>query len=188
MEIKDLEELVSNLTAIDVSLRLNIEKIEKFDVENQLKKIEVEKIGKNITKKLENEVEKSVEIFVQKNEELKKVTDKFEHATANIMQIDDIAEKLEDIINDNKKINRKIKFIPIFSVAFLVGILSFFASNINQYFSHTIKNENQFIERFPDTKFFINEKNRNIIYLSVPENTKVTSQKVDNQLFIGFEK
>lgn len=146
MEIKEFSELISELNTVDVSLKQSIKKLESYNIENQLKALKVENIGKNITKKLETEVESSILKFEQKNKELDKKIEKFESATRDLIQIDNIAETLDLILKNNKKIEKKIKWLPIFITSFLVGFFTFYTTvtvaDIKIDFFQIFKNEN----------------------------------------------
>ena len=187
MQIRDFEDLISNLNMVDVSLRQNIDKLEKFDIEKQIQKLGTQNIAQNLTKEFENQLSIATETLEVQNKELVDKIETFRKATDNLMQIDTLAEHIETIVEQNKKLKRSYKVIPAVVIAVTVGAFSFFASNINAYFSQTIPGENKFIERFQNAQFIIGQ-DRNIIYLQVPQDTKVTQIDTVNGLYVGFQR
>ena len=187
MQIKDFEDLISNLTMVDVSLQQNIDKLEKFDIEKQIQKLGTQNIAQNLTKEFEKQLSIATETLELQNKELIAKIETFRRATDNLMQIDTIAEQIDTIVTQNKKLDRSYKVIPAITIAVTVGAFSFFASNINAYFSQTIKGENQFIDRFQNANFLIGS-DRNIIYLRLPKETKITQVDSAENLYVGFQK
>ena len=187
MQIKDFEDLISNLNMVDVSLKQNIQKLDKFDVEKQIQKLSTQNIAQNLTQEFEKQLSIAAEILEDQNKELIDRIETFRRASDNLMQIDTIAENIETIVEQNKKLNRSYKVIPAVVIAVTVGAFSFFASNINAYFSQIIPGENKFIERFPNAQFIIGQ-DRNIIYLQMPQDTKVTQIDTVNGLYVGFQE
>ena len=187
MKVQDFEDLISNLNMVDVSLKQNIQKIEKFDVEKQIQKLSTQNIAQNLTKEFEKQLSIASETIEIQNKELIDKIETFRKTTDNLMQIDIIAEQIDTIVAQNRKIERSYKVIPAVVIAVTVGAFSFFVSNINAYFSQIIQNEDQFIERFSSAKFYVG-KNRNIIYLQMPKDTKITQVYTVNGLYVGFQE
>jgi len=187
MQIKDFEDLISNLNMVDVSLKQNLQKLEKIDIEKQLSNIAVENIGRNLTKEFEIQIKASTEVLGEHHKTLIHRISSFQKATEGLMQIDSIADDIQTIVQQNKKMEKRYMLIPVAVTAVTVAIFTFFASNVNNYFNEAISGENSFVERFPDSKFIIG-KNRNIIYLTVPANTEISRVNGSDNIFIGFSK
>ena len=187
MQIRDFEDLISNLNVVDVSLKQNINKLEKFDIEKQIEKLGTQNIGRNLTDEFEKQLKLATETLEVQNKELIDKIETFRRATDNLMQIDTIAEQIDTIVTQNRKIERSYKVIPAVVIAVTVGAFSFFAANINAYLSQTITNEDKFVDRFPDAKFFVG-KDRNSIYLQVPLGTGISQVESNGNLYVGFKK
>lgn len=187
MQVRDFEDLIANLNMVDVSLKQNIQKLEKFDIEKQIQKLSTQNIAQNLTQEFEKQLSIAAQILEVQNKELIDKIETFRRATDNLIQIDTIAENIETIVEQNKKLNRSYKVIPAVVIAVTVGIFSFFASNVNAYFSQKIYNEDKFVDRFPNAKFYVG-RDRNIIYLQMPQNTKITQIDTVNGLYVGFQR
>lgn len=153
MEIKDFEDLISNLNMVDVSLKQNLQKLEKIDIEKQLSDIAVENIGKNLTYEFQKQLTYATQKIEEQNHLLIEKIDLFTKTTGDLLQIDNIAESVEIIVKGNRKLQRSYKVIPALAIAFSVGLFTFLTANFNNIYATKIANEREIVKNYPSITF-----------------------------------
>lgn len=186
MQIKDFEELIAELNAIDISLKQSIDKLESFDIHKQLRTIEVTNLRRAITQKLEEEIEKAIKKIEERNLVLNQKIEQFDVAIDGLSEIQLMSDNVNNITKFLKSFKIKTITVAIVSSLFFGVFTGVYISSIKEIIKNDIENLDEFRDKYPS---FTIAKDENKFYLVFDK--KVNLKKFQNQngeKIIGFEK
>ncbi|MDD3855999.1 hypothetical protein [Sulfurimonas sp.] len=214
INFRDLEDVVSALTAAEMQLQNNLGELKKLDnlasrakilseldtskILEQLEKVGFTQIARKITDNLKSELETQKKEIYTSSSALETATKDLNKKAENLIivadgfkNLDNMADDLQDFTKSVNRWRNKSMFIAL-GLSLFFGLSSgVFVSNINSIFAaESIQNAQILKSKFGEIVALQDEQNPKLYYLAIPEHQKikeVVSFVQDNTRYIKIE-